>query len=144
MPCVIIEDIFHNVIILYFSKRSYPEQLSVVTVYIFHTGPPWESNPLPRCCKCHALSTELRGTTVSLNETSCLAGTSLHQACLEHLAIGSHQNHSKYSHCSCTWGERLLAWRIQTWHRSEFKSLYGLKEDGTLTGMGIIHLSPLL
>ncbi|KAK6303679.1 hypothetical protein J4Q44_G00261330 [Coregonus suidteri] len=25
----------------------------------FHTGPPWESNPQPRCCKRHALPTEL-------------------------------------------------------------------------------------
>ena len=36
---------------------------------------------------------------------TCLAGTSLHQACLEHLAIGSHRHFSKCPRCSCTWGK---------------------------------------
>jgi hypothetical protein len=40
-----------------------------------------------------------------MTETLCLAGTSLHEDCLEHFAIGSHRNHSKYPYYSHTWGK---------------------------------------
>jgi hypothetical protein len=61
----------------------------------------------------------------------------LYQSCLEHFAIGSHQNSSKYVNCSCTWGKTF-------WHgesKPDIGLIDGLKEGGMLIFKTIYNLT---
>ena len=74
------------------------------------------------------------------------ADSSLHQACLEHLAIGSHQQHSKCPHRSCTWWKTFVHDAskpdiLQVWTDAIACLIHGLKEGGMLMGMAIVKLS---